>query len=78
MAHLLMFALLFPHTFASPTPTSDKSFRLSKRENPGFVTDGYSSVNIQQIKDGFLDACSLAKAAKAAVRTGSLVDYDGC
>ena len=69
MARFLVFALLFSRTFASPTPASDKDFRLSKRDNPAFVTDGYSSVNIQQIKDGFLDACSLAKAAKAAVRT---------
>ena len=68
MAHLLVFALLFLHTFASPTPASEKGFGLSKRENPALVTNGYSSVNIQQIKDGFLDACSLAKAAKAAVR----------
>lgn len=69
MAHLLVFILLLLRTFASPNPTTDKGFRISKRENPAFVTDGFSSVNIQQIKDGFLDACSLAKAAKAAVRT---------
>jgi hypothetical protein len=70
MAHLLVFALLLLRTFASPTPASDKGFRLSKRQNPTFgVTDGFSDLNIQQIADGFLDACSLAKAAKAAVRT---------
>lgn len=70
MAHLLVFALLLLRTSASPTPASEKGFILSKRENPTFgVTDGFSGLNIQQITDGFSDACSLAKAAKAAVRT---------
>jgi hypothetical protein len=68
MAHFLVFALLLLHTFASPTPASDKGFGLSKREDPTFGdTGGFTDLNIQQIADGFGDACSLAKAAKAAV-----------
>jgi hypothetical protein len=64
MAHFLVFALLLLRTFA------DEGFGLSKRENPTFGdTDGFTDLNIQQIADGFSDACSLAKAAKAAVRT---------
>ena len=67
MAHFLVFALLLLHTFASPTPASDKGFGLSKREDPTFGdTGGFTDLNIQQIADGFGDACSLAKAAKAA------------
>lgn len=70
MAHLLVFTLLLLRTFASSTPASDKGFGLPKRENPTFGDiDGFTDLNIQQITDGFSDACSLAKAAKAAVRT---------
>jgi hypothetical protein len=70
MAHLVVFTLLLLRTFASPATASDNGFGLSKRENPTFGdTDGFTDLNIQQIMDGFSDACSLAKAAKAAVRT---------
>ena len=70
MAHLVVFTLLLLRTFASPAPASGNGFGLSKRENPTFGdTDGFTDLNIQQIADGFSDACSLAKAAKAAVRT---------